>query len=80
MKTKVQTLLQNGKVINHRGFVDAETWIVRKIDFLKNIYKFDDCDVERTGDVFTVRCHRDPGKPGTRGGRKDIIFVITLVN
>ena len=80
MKAKVQTLCENGKVINHRGFVDAETWISGKIDFLKNIYKFDSCDVERNGDVFTVRCHRDAGKPGTRGGRRDVTFVVTLVN
>ena len=80
MKAKVQTLCDNGKVINHRGFVDAETWIGRKIDFLTNIYKFDSCDVERNGDVFTVRCHRGAGKPGTRGGRKDVTFVVTLVD
>lgn len=42
MKAKVQTLTDNGKVINHRGFVDAETWLPGKIDFLMNIYKFDD--------------------------------------
>ena len=78
MKAKLQSI-QNGKVTNHRGFVDAETWIGQKIDFLTNIYKFDSCEVERNGDVFTVRCHRNAGKPRTRGGSKDITFVLTLV-
>lgn len=80
MKAKVATLMDNGKVINHRGFVDAETWITGKINFLMTIYKFDTCDVDRTGDVFTVRCHRDANKPGTRGKSMDITFVLTLVD
>ena len=80
MKAKVQTLYPNGKVVNHRGFVDAETWIPGKVDFLMNIYKFDTCDVERTGNVFTIRCHRNAGKPGTRGGAMDITHVVTLVD
>ena len=36
MKAKVTTIA-NGKVTNHRGFVDAETWIPGKVEFLKNI-------------------------------------------
>ena len=79
MKAKLQSI-QNGKLTNHRGFVDAETWIGRKIDFLTTYYKFDSCDVDRNGDVFTVRCHRDAHKPGTRGNAMDVTFILTLVD
>ena len=79
MKSKLQSI-QNGKVTKHRGFVDAEKWIGSKIDFLTKIYKFDTFDVDRTGDVFTVRCHRDANKPGTSGKSMDITFVLTLVD
>lgn len=80
MKAKVQTICADGKVINHRGFVDAETWISGKIDFLMKIYKFDSCDVERNGNVFIVRCHRDAGKAGTRGKEMNVTHVVTLVD
>ena len=79
MKAKVQTLIGD-KVINHRGFVDAETWIPGKIDFLMNIYKFDDYELTRNGDVFTLRAWRKAGKPGTRGKAMDVTHVITLVD
>lgn len=79
MNAKLQTL-ENGKVINHRGLVDAETWISRRIDFLTNIYKFDTFEVERCEDVFTLRCHRNANKPNTRGGAKDVTFVLTIVD
>ena len=79
MKAKVQTII-GGKVRNHRGFVDAETWISGKIDFLMNIYKFDSCDVERNGNVYIVRCHRDAGKAGTRGKEMNVTHVVTLVD
>ena len=78
MKAKLQSI-QNGKVTNHRGFVDAETWITGKVDFLTKVYKFNSCDVERSGNVFTVRCHRDAKRPGTRGKSMDVTFVLTLV-
>lgn len=79
MKAKVQTLVGD-KVINHRGFVDAETWIFGKIDFLMNIYKFDDYELTRNGDVFTLRAWRKAGKPGTRGKAMNVTHVITLVD
>lgn len=79
MKAKVQTLVGD-KVINHRGFVDAETWISGKIDFLMNIYKFDDYELTRDGDVFTLRAWRKAGKPGTRGKAMNVTHVITLVD
>ena len=79
MKAKVQTLVGD-KVINHRGFVDAETWISGKIDFLMNIYKFDDYELTRDGDVFTLRAWRKAGKPGTRGNAMNVTHVITLVD
>lgn len=79
MKAKVQTLVGD-KVINHRGFVDAETWIPGKIDFLMNIYKFDDYELTRNGDVFTLRAWRKAGKPGTRGKAMNVTHVITLVD
>lgn len=79
MKAKVQTLVGD-KVINHRGFVDAETWISGKIDFLMNIYKFDDYELTRNGDVFTLRAWRKAGKPGTRGKAMNVTHVITLVD
>lgn len=79
MKAKVQTLVGD-KVINHRGFVDAETWIPGKIDFLMNIYKFDDYELTRDGDVFTLRAWRKAGKPGTRGKAMNVTHVITLVD
>ena len=79
MKAKVQTIV-GGKVINHRGFVDAETWIPGKIDFLMKIYKFDDYELTRNGDVFTLRAWRKAGKPGTRGKAMNVTHVITLVD
>ena len=79
MKAKVQTLVGD-KVIKHRGFVDAETWISGKIDFLMNIYKFDDYELTRNGDVFTLRAWRKAGKPGTRGKAMNVTHVITLVD
>lgn len=78
MKAKVQTI-RNGKVVNHRGFVDAETWIANKIDFLMGIYKFDDYNLDRNGDVFTLRAWRQAGKPGTRGKAMEVTYVITIV-
>ena len=80
MKAKVQTLTDNGKVINHRGFVDAETWLPGKIDFLMRIYKFDDYELTRNGNVFTLRAWRRAGKPGTRGGAMNVTHVVTLVD
>lgn len=79
MKAKVTTIA-NGKVTNHRGFVDAETWIPGKVEFLKNIYKFDDCKVERTETGFIVRCKRSAGIPGTRGKAMDVTHILTLVD
>ena len=78
MKAKVQTLVGD-KVINHRGFVDAETWISGKIDFLMNIYKFDDYELTRNGDVFTLHAWRKAGKPGTRGKAMDVTHIVTVV-
>lgn len=77
-KAKVQTITGN-KVINHRGFVDAETWIPGKIDFLMNIYKFDDYELTRNGDVFTLRAWRKAGKPGTKGKAMEVTHIITVV-
>ncbi len=79
MKAKVSTLMENGKVINHRGFVDAETWIPGKINFLMTVYKFDDYELTRNGDVFTLRAWRNAGKPGTRGKAMSVTHVITVV-
>ena len=78
MKAKVQTITGN-KVINHRGFVDAETWIPGKIDFLMDIYKFDDYELTRNGDVFTLRAWRKAGKPGTKGKAMEVTHIITVV-
>lgn len=78
MKAKVQTIV-GGKVINHRGFVDAETWISGKIDFLMTIYKFDDYELTRDGNVYTLRAWRKAGKPGTRGKAMNVTHVITVV-
>lgn len=77
-KAKVQTITGN-KVINHRGFVDAETWIPGKIDFLMNIYKFDDYELTRNGDVFTLHAWRKAGKPGTKGKAMEVTHIITVV-
>ena len=79
MKAKVTTIA-NGKVTNHRGFVDAETWIPGKIEFLKNIYKFDNCTVERTDTGFIVRCTRSAGIAGTRGKAMNVTHILTLVD
>lgn len=79
MKAKVATLMDNGKVINHRGFVDAETWISARINFLMTIYKFDDYDLTRDGNVFTLRAWRKAGKPGTRGKAMNVTYVVTVV-
>ena len=78
MKAKVQTIV-GGKVINHRGFVDAETWISGKIDFLMKIYKVDDYELTRNGDVFTLHAWRKAGKPGTRGKAMDVTHIVTVV-
>lgn len=78
MKAKVQTIVK-GKVINHRGFVDAETWIPGKIDFLMTVYKFDDYELTRSGNVFTLRAWRKAGKPGTRGEAMEVIHIVTVV-
>ncbi len=75
MRAKLQTISDN-KVVNHRGIVNPETWIVKKIDFLFNIYKFDKCDVIREDDVFTVRCHRER-KPRMKA--KNVTFVLTII-
>ena len=80
MKAKVQTLTDNGKVINHRGFVDAETWLPGKINNLMNIYKFGDYELTRDGNVFTLRAWRRAGKPGTRGKAMNVTHVVTLVD
>lgn len=78
MKAKVQTIY-NGKVRNHRGFVDAETWIPQRITFLMDICKFDDYELTRDGDVFTLRGWRSAGKPGTRGKAMSVTHVVTVV-
>lgn len=79
MKAKVATII-DGKVRNHRGFVDAGTWISQRITFLMDICKCDDYDLTRDRDVFTLRAHRSAGKPGTRGKSIDVTHVITLVD
>lgn len=78
MKAKVQTITGN-KVINHRGFVDAATWISGKIDFLMNIYKFDDYKVTVTGNVYRLVAWRKAGKPGTNGKAMDVTHIVTVV-
>ena len=79
MKAKVQTILENGKVINHRGFVDAETWIDGKINFLLNVYKFDDYELTVTETGYRLNAWRKAGKPGTNGKAMTITHVITVV-
>lgn len=80
MKAKVQTLKENGQVINHRGFVDAEYWLTQRVVFIMDICKFDDYELTRDGDVFTLRAWRRAGKPGTRGKAMKITHVVTLVD
>ena len=79
MKARVQTITKNGKVINHRGFVDAAQWIDGKINFLLTICKFDDYELTRNGDVFTLRAWRKAGKPGTKGKAMEVTHIITVV-
>ena len=78
MKAKVQTIIGD-KVINHRGFVDAETWLPGYIDFLMKIYKFDDYELTRNENVFTLHAWRKAGKPGTRGKAMDVKKILTVV-
>ena len=78
MKAKVQTIMENGKVRKHRGFVDAETWVPGRIDFLMTIYKFDGYEVTRDGNVITLRAWREAGKPGTRGKAMNITHIVTI--
>lgn len=80
MKAKI-TSIKNGVARHHRGMVNPETWVPEKIDFLTNIYKFDDCQVEADDnrEVFTLRCHRNAGKPGTNGKAMDITFVLEVI-
>jgi len=68
--------IRDNRVINHRETVNPETWIVEKIDFMTNVYKFDDCKVTRENDVFTVRCHRNR-KPRMKS--MDVTFVLTVI-
>lgn len=79
MKAKVSTLMDNGKVINHRGFVDAAKWIDERINFLLTIYKFDDYKVTVTGNVYRLVAWRNAGKPGTNGKAMSVTHVITVV-
>ena len=79
MKAKVQTIT-NGKVINHRGFVDAAVWIDGKINFLMNVYKFDDYKVTVTGNIYRLCAWRKAGKPGTNGKAMQVTHIVTLVD
>lgn len=79
MKAKVQTIMENGKVINHRGFVDAAKWIDGKINFLLTVYKFDDYKVTVTGNVYRLVAWRNAGKPGTNGKAMSVTHVVTVV-
>ncbi len=79
MKAKVQTIMENGKVINHRGFVDAAKWIDGKINFLLTVYKFDDYDLTHIDNVYILRAWRKAGKPGTRGKAMKVTHVVTVV-
>lgn len=79
MKAKVQTITDAGKVINHRGFVDAATWIDGKINFLLTVYKFDDYKVTVTGNVYRLVAWRNAGKPGTNGKAMSVTHVVTVV-
>lgn len=77
------TTIYNGKTVNHRGTVEAETWVSRKIDFLRDVYKFDDFDFTRygengSGDVYVLKCTRNGGKPRTRGA-KEVTFILTII-
>jgi len=78
MKAKVQTIIGE-KVRNHRGFVDAAKWIDERINFLLNIYKFDDYKVTVTGNVYRLVAWRKAGKPGTNGKAMDVTHVVTVV-
>ena len=80
MKAKVQTITADGKIINHRGFVDAAEWIDSKINFLLNIYKFDDYKVTITGNVYRLSAWRKAGKPGTNGKAMTVTHIVTLVD
>lgn len=79
MKAKVSTLKDNGKVINHRGFVDAAKWIDERINFLLTVYKFDDYKVTVTGNVYRLVAWRNAGKPGTNGKAMSVTHVVTVV-
>lgn len=79
MKAKVQTITDTGKVINHRGFVDAATWIDGKINFLMTVCKFDDYKVTVTGNVYRLVAWRKAGKPGTRGKAMNVTHIVTVV-
>ena len=78
MKAQVITIA-NGKTTKHRGFVDAETWIPGIIEFLTNIYKFDDCKVEKTETGYILRCNRSAGIPGTRGKAMSVTHIVNIV-
>lgn len=80
MKAKITTI-QNGKVTNHRAIVDPETWAPRKIDFLKNIYKFDNISFNRVGPgSWTLDAYRSAGIPGTNKKAMEVHFILTQID
>lgn len=78
MKAKVQTIT-GGKIRNHRGFVNEETWIPERITFLLDICKCDSYELTRNENVFTLKAWRREGKPGTRGKAIEVTHIITVV-
>lgn len=77
-KAKVQTI-SNGKVINHRGFVEAQDWLTSRVMYLMDICKFDDYTLDHTDNVYVLRAYRSAGKPGTRGKAMNVTYVVTVV-
>lgn len=43
------------------------------------VYKFDDYDLTRDGNVFTLRAWRKAGKPRTNGKAMSVTHVVTVV-
>ena len=81
MKAKLTTIDKNGKVTNHRGTVDPETWAPRKIDFLEKIYKFDNITFSNPAPgSWTLDAYRSKGIPGTNGKEMEVHFILTQVD
>ena len=71
--------LENGRLVQHKGLVDADKWIEAKTNFLRDIYHFVSFRHGMFGDTIVFSAWRPAGYPRANCKERAITFFLKLV-